>query len=145
VPPPGYDEGEFDGNGPTFLIVEAFTRPVRGDTEVGRQVQEKMLVLSLTPAVKLRGNFVHAGAVCVPAAPAEVLAATQQHADENANESTPKYKEALVTALKTTNLGAHCRFHFESITHGLSKKDFDFEDVLFPSDPITDPSSSGSP
>jgi len=65
VPPPGREEGEFDGNGPTFLIVEAFTRPVRGDLDVGLQVREKMLVLSLTPAVKLRGNFVHAGAACV--------------------------------------------------------------------------------
>jgi hypothetical protein len=102
--PPGYKKSEFDGNGPAFSIVEAFTGPVRDDLEVGLQVQEKVLVLSLTPAVKLRGNFVHAGAVCVPSAPAEVLAAIQQNADENANEGTPKYKQALVTALQTTNL-----------------------------------------
>ena len=93
----------------------------------------------------MRGTFVHAGAVCVPAAPAEVLAATQQNADHNFDEGASQYKQALVTALQTTNLGAHCRFHFESITQGLTKKDFDFEDVLFPSDPITDPSSPGSP
>ena len=102
--PPGYKKSEFDGNGPAFSIVEAFTGPVRDDLEVGLQVQEKVLVLSLTPAVKLRGNFVHAGAVCVPSAPAEVLAAIQQNADENANEGTPNYKQALVTALQPTNL-----------------------------------------
>jgi len=79
--------------------MEAFTRPVRGGLEVG-QVLEKMLVLSLTPAVKLRGNIVHAGGVCVPPAFAEALAATQQNADENADEGTPKYKEIEAEVLQ---------------------------------------------